>query len=62
LGWVPCRVARTRNGLIGIALRPDMAARHRLIRLLFSEPAHNIAYQGSPRVAIAQLLRRAFAG
>ncbi|CAG9176840.1 hypothetical protein LMG23992_03350 [Cupriavidus laharis] len=62
LGWVPCRVARTRKGLIGVALRPDMAARHRLIRLLFSEPAHNIAYQGRPRVAIAQLLRRAFAG
>ncbi len=43
-----------------MALRPDTAARHRLIRLLFSEPAHNIADRGRPGVAIAQLLRRAF--
>lgn len=62
LGWVPCRVARAHGNLAGVALRPDTAARHRLIRLLFSEPAHNIADRGRPGVAIAQLLRRAFSG
>ena len=40
----------------------DMAARHRLIRLLFSEPPHNIAHRGLPGTAIVQLLRRAFTG
>lgn len=62
LGWVPCRVARTDGQLIGISLVPDMAARHRLIRLLFSEPPHNIAHRGLPGTAIVQLLRRAFTG
>lgn len=62
IGWVPCRVARTQGGLVGVALQPDTAARHRLIRLLFSEPPHNIAARGKPGIAIAQLLRRAFAG
>lgn len=62
LGWVPCRIARTHGNLIGVALYADMATRHRLIRLLFSEPAHNIADRGLPAVAIARLLRRAFSG
>jgi len=62
LGWVPCRVARTQGNLVGLALRPDTAMRHSLIRLLFSEPEHNIAYRGRPGEAITQLLRRAFAG
>jgi cellulose synthase (UDP-forming) len=62
LGWVPCRVARIDKHLIGIALLPDSAVRHRLIRLLFSEPPHNIAHRGLPGTALAQLLRRAFTG
>lgn len=62
LGWVTCRVARTQGHLLGIELFPDMAGRHRLIRMLFGEPAHNIAHRGRPRVAIVQLLRRAFTG
>jgi cellulose synthase (UDP-forming) len=59
---VTCRVARTQGHLLGIELFPDMAGRHRLIRMLFGEPAHNIANRGRPRVAIVQLLRRAFTG
>ncbi|MGO4307857.1 glycosyltransferase [Cupriavidus sp. RAF12] len=62
LGWVPCQVARTHQDLVGVALLPDMAVRHRLIRLLFSAPPHNIADRGKPSEALAQLLRRAFSG
>lgn len=62
LGWVPCRIARTEGKLVGVALYADTPTRHRLIRLLFSEPAHNIAERGLPGIAIARLLRRAFSG
>ncbi|KJK14389.1 cellulose synthase [Burkholderiaceae bacterium 16] len=61
-GWVPCRIARRQGRLLGLALHLDMATRHRLIRLLFSEPGHNIAKQGKPRLAISQLMWRAFSG
>lgn len=61
-GWIPCRVVRRDNQLLGIALHADMAARHSLIRLLFSDPAHNIARQGQPRLAISRFMRRALLG
>ncbi|WP_416051371.1 glycosyltransferase family 2 protein [Cupriavidus basilensis] len=61
-GWVPCRIARRQGKLLGLALHLDMATRHRLIRLLFSEPTHNVASQGNPRLAISRLVWRAFSG
>lgn len=61
-GWVPCRIARRQGKLLGLALHLDMATRHRLIRLLFSEPVHNVARQGNPRLAISRLIWRAFSG
>ncbi|MDF3838729.1 glycosyltransferase [Cupriavidus basilensis] len=61
-GWVPCRIARRQGKLLGVAMHADMAARHRLIRLLFSEPSHNVAHRGSPRLAISRLMQRAFSG
>ena len=61
-GWVPCTVMRRKRNMLGISLQPDMAARHALIRMLFSNPADNIANVGRPRLAIAQLIRRAFTG
>ncbi|GAB7545666.1 glycosyltransferase [Cupriavidus sp. 8B] len=61
-GWVPCRIARRQGKLLGLALHLDMATRHRLIRLLFSEPGHNIAHRGNPRLAISRLMWRAFSG
>jgi cellulose synthase (UDP-forming) len=61
-GWVPCRIARRQGNLLGLALHLDMATRHRLIRLLFSEPGHNVARQGNPRLAISRLMWRAFSG
>ncbi|GAA4331498.1 glycosyltransferase [Pigmentiphaga soli] len=62
VGWMRCTVARRHGRLLGVALQPDMAARHGLIRLLFSQPAHNIADSGRPRLAIASLIQRAFSG
>jgi cellulose synthase (UDP-forming) len=61
-GWIPCRIVRRDGDLLGIALHLDMPTRHQLIRMLFSEPAHNIAYRGRPRMAIARLMRRALSG
>lgn len=61
-GWVPCRIARRQGKLLGLALHLDMATRHRLIRLLFSEPGHNVANHGNPRLAISRLVWRAFSG
>ena len=61
-GWIPCRVVRRDHQLLGIALHADMAARHSLIRLLFSDPAHNIARQGQPRLAISRFMRRTLLG
>ena len=61
-GWVPCTVMRRRRNMLGISLQPDTAMRHALIRMLFSNPADNIANVGRPRLAIAQLIRRAFTG
>jgi cellulose synthase (UDP-forming) len=61
-GWIPCRIVRRDGQLLGIALHADMAVRHSLIRLLFSDPAHNIARQGRPRLAISRFMRRALLG
>ncbi|KWR90774.1 glycosyltransferase family 2 protein [Cupriavidus sp. IDO] len=61
-GWVPCRIVRRKDQLLGLALHADMAARHRLIRTLFTDPAHNIARQGRPRLAISRFMRRALMG
>ena len=61
-GWIPCRVVRRDGQLLGIALHTSMAARHALIRLLFTDPAHNIARQGQPKLAISRFMRRALMG
>jgi cellulose synthase (UDP-forming) len=61
-GWVPCTVVRRKRNLLGISLQPDTAARHSLIRMLFSDPVDNIANISRPRLAITQLIRRAFSG
>jgi len=61
-GWIPCRIVRRQGTLLGVALHADMAARHGLIRLLFSDPPHNIAAQGRPGLAISRLVRRALSG
>ncbi|TAL53160.1 glycosyltransferase family 2 protein [Pandoraea sp.] len=61
-GWIPCRIARCQGDLIGIEFKLDMATRHRLIRLLFGAPPHNVANTARPRLALSRLLRRAFSG
>ncbi|UIF90152.1 glycosyltransferase [Cupriavidus sp. UYPR2.512] len=61
-GWIPCRVVRRDGQLLGIALNAGMAARHALIRLLFTDPAHNIARQGQPKLALSRFVRRALLG
>lgn len=61
-GWIPCRIVRRQGTLLGVALHADRAARHSLIRLLFSEPALNIATTGRPGLAISRLLQRALSG
>ncbi|MET5021442.1 cellulose synthase, partial [Burkholderia pseudomallei] len=59
IGWIPCRIVRRDRALLGVALGEDTAARHGLIRLLFGDQPHNIAFIGRPRLAISRLMQRA---